>query len=139
MPPRSVAGQLSASGIAPMAGLDDALAAFEAAAAIGAACPQRAGAELSRPERLGHGARPLTEYQAKMLLAAAGLAIPDGVIAAPLDAADAARRLGLPVTVKASSGALSHKTEAGGVALDLKSRRRCGTARCGCRRLPAKS
>jgi acyl-CoA synthetase (NDP forming) len=120
--PETVAGQLSASGIAPMAGLDDALAAFEAAAAIGAAWARNEPVpKLSRPERLGHGARPLTEYQAKMLLAAAGLAIPDGVIAAPLDAADAARRLGLPVTVKASSGALSHKTEAGGVALDLKS------------------
>jgi acyl-CoA synthetase (NDP forming) len=120
--PEAVAEQLSASGIAPMAGLDDALVAFEAAAMIGAAWARPEPVPmLSRPERLGLGQKPLTEYQAKMLLAAAGLTVPDGVIAAPLDAADAARRLGFPVTVKASSTTLSHKTEAGGVALDLGS------------------
>jgi acetate---CoA ligase (ADP-forming) len=118
--PETVAARLSASGIAPMAGLDDALAAFEAAATIGAAWARPAPpTKLSRPERLGHGGKPLTEYQAKMLLAAAGLDIPEGVIAAPLDAADAARRLGFPVVVKASSATLSHKTEAGGVAVNL--------------------
>jgi acyl-CoA synthetase (NDP forming) len=118
--PETAADRLSASAIAPMAGLDDALAAFEAAATIGAAWARPAPpAKLSRPERLGQGEKPLTEYQAKMLLAAAGLDIPDGVIAAPLDAADAARRLGFPVVVKASSSALSHKTEAGGVAVNL--------------------
>ena len=118
--PESVAEQLSSGGVAPMAGLDDALGAFEAAATIGAAWARPAPpATLPRPEHLGHGVRPLTEYQAKMLLAAAGLGIPEGVIAAPLDAADAARRLGFPVVVKASSGAISHKTEVGGVAIDL--------------------
>jgi acyl-CoA synthetase (NDP forming) len=118
--PETVAARLSASGIAPMAGLDDALAAFEAAATIGAAWARPAPpTKLSRPERLGHGGKPLTEYQAKMLLAAAGLDIPEGVIAAPLDAADAARRLGFPVVVKASSATLSHKTEAGGIAVNL--------------------
>lgn len=118
--PETVAARLSASGIAPMAGLDDALAAFEAATTIGAAWARPAPpTKLSRPERLGHGGKPLTEYQAKMLLAAAGLDIPEGVIAAPLDAADAARRLGFPVVVKASSATLSHKTEAGGIAVNL--------------------
>jgi acetyl-CoA synthetase len=103
-----------------MSGLDDALAAFEAAAAIGTAWARPAPpAALPRPEHLGHGVKPLTEYQAKMLLAAAGLGIPEGVIAAPLDAADAARRLGFPVVVKASSATLAHKTEAGGVAIGL--------------------
>ena len=70
--------------------------------------------------RLDGGAvKPLSEYQAKAMLAAAGLKVPEGVVCAPGDAGDAASRLGFPVAVKASSHALSHKTEAGGVALNL--------------------
>ena len=36
------------------------------------------------------------------------------------DAVKAAEKLGFPVTLKVSSAAIAHKTEAGGVALNLK-------------------
>jgi acyl-CoA synthetase (NDP forming) len=118
--PADVAARLSAQGVAPMAGLDDALTAFEAAAFIGSVWARHeTPPDMARPERQGGNIRPLTEYQAKALLAAAGLAIPEGVVCAPGDAPDAARRLGFPVAVKASSATLLHKTEAGGVALNL--------------------
>ena len=118
--PADVAAKLSAQGVAPMAGLDDALTAFEAAAFIGSVWTRyETPPGMAHPERQGGNIRPLTEYQAKALLAAAGLAIPEGVVCAPGDAPDAARRLGFPVAVKASSAHVLHKTEAGGVALNL--------------------
>jgi acetyl-CoA synthetase len=118
--PEEVASRLSAAGIAPMLGLDDAFAAVEAAAFIGEAFASNEPRPALRPLRPdGGNARTLSEYAAKAMLAAAGLRVPEGVVCAPGDAADAARRLGFPVVVKASSAALSHKTEAGGVALGL--------------------
>jgi len=118
--PEDVAARLSDAGIAPMLGLDDAFAAVEAAAFIG----ESFASNLRPPAMQVHhfdcgAAKPLSEYQAKAMLAAAGLKVPKGVVCAPGDAADAASRLGFPVVVKASRHTLSHKTEAGGVALNL--------------------
>ena len=54
------------------------------------------------------------------MLAAAGIRVPDGELARTADeAAAVARRIGYPVVLKAQAAALSHKTEAGGVALNL--------------------
>jgi acyl-CoA synthetase (NDP forming) len=118
--PENIAARLSAAGIAPMLGLDDAFAAVEAAAFIGASFSSHGRPPAMQPGRLdGAALKPLSEYQAKAMLAAAGLRVPDGVVCAPGDAAEAARRLGFPVAVKASSHSLAHKTELGGVALNL--------------------
>ncbi|MFM6972544.1 MAG: acetate--CoA ligase family protein [Alphaproteobacteria bacterium] len=53
------------------------------------------------------------------MLAAHGLTVPEGVECAAEDAVAAAARIGFPVTLKVSSDAIAHKTEAGGVVLDL--------------------
>jgi len=54
------------------------------------------------------------------VLAAAGVRVPDGDLARTVDeAAAVARRIGYPVALKAQAAALSHKTEAGGVILNL--------------------
>ena len=67
---------------------------------------------------LGKGAQP--EWLGKKLLAAAGIRVPDGDLARTADeAAAVATRIGYPVVLKAQAAALSHKTEAGGVALNL--------------------
>ena len=67
---------------------------------------------------LGNGAQP--EWLGKKVLAAAGIRVPDGELARTADeAAAVARRIGYPVVLKAQAAALSHKTEAGGVALNL--------------------
>ena len=70
----------------------------------------------------------LTEHEGKRLLAKSGLAVPDGVIASIPDAGKAAAKLGFPVAVKTSSSSIAHKTEAGGVALNLKSEAEVQTA-----------
>jgi len=72
------------------------------------------------PELRGHGFVTLTEHDAKQLLKSHGLSVPDGFVCAPGDAVKAAEKLGFPVTLKVSSAAIAHKTEAGGVALNLR-------------------
>jgi acyl-CoA synthetase (NDP forming) len=68
---------------------------------------------------LGQGPQP--EWLGKKVLAAAGLRVPDGALARTADdAVTVARKIGFPVVLKAQAAALSHKTEAGGVALNLK-------------------
>jgi acyl-CoA synthetase (NDP forming) len=120
--PEDFAALLSGAGIAPMAGLDDALTAFEAAAAIGRnwAKPNSQAPMRSRPPTPGT-ARLLSEHDAKKRLEHYGLAVPPGILCRPADAAGAADRLGYPVAIKISGDAVAHKTELGGVALDLQS------------------
>jgi acetate---CoA ligase (ADP-forming) len=67
---------------------------------------------------LGKGAQP--EWLGKQILTVAGIRVPDGALARSADEAVAfARRIGFPVALKAQAAALSHKTEAGGVMLNL--------------------
>jgi acyl-CoA synthetase (NDP forming) len=67
-----------------------------------------------------HGVVP--EYKAKALLAPAGIAFPKSQFAADADAAvAAAEAVGYPVVMKAQAAALGHKSDAGGVILNLKS------------------
>ena len=69
--------------------------------------------------QLGKGVQP--EWLGKKVLATAGIRVPDGDLArTPLEAVAVAHRIGYPVVLKAQAAALSHKTEAGGVALNLK-------------------
>jgi acyl-CoA synthetase (NDP forming) len=67
---------------------------------------------------LGKGAQ--SEWLGKTILAAAGIRVPDGALARTAgDAAAVAKRVGYPVALKAQAAALTHKTEAGGVMLNL--------------------
>jgi acetate---CoA ligase (ADP-forming) len=77
-----------------------------------------AGTPVAKLPKLGKGAQP--EWLGKKVLAAAGIHVPDGEVARTPDQAVAvAQRVGYPVVLKAQAAALSHKTEAGGVALNL--------------------
>jgi acyl-CoA synthetase (NDP forming) len=77
-----------------------------------------APAPLEGLPALGKGTRP--EWLGKQVLAAAGIRVPNGELARTVDQAVAtAARIGYPVVLKAQAAALSHKTEAGGVALNL--------------------
>ena len=68
--------------------------------------------------KLGKGAQP--EWLGKKVLAAAAVKVPDGELARTVDDAVAvAKRIGYPVVLKAQAATLSHKTEAGGVMLNL--------------------
>jgi acetate---CoA ligase (ADP-forming) len=118
--PEDVAKRLSAAGVAPLLGLDDALTALEAAGTIGAAWMRGIPRLPLQRSTAGTPPRLISEHAAKQRLAAYGLAIPSGVICAPQEAPAAARRLGFPVVLKAS-GDIAHKSDRGGVALDLHS------------------
>lgn len=60
------------------------------------------------------------EWRGKQVLAAAGIAIPRGGLATTVDqAVEIAERIGFPVVMKAQAAALAHKTEAGGVLLNV--------------------
>ncbi|MDR6513319.1 acyl-CoA synthetase (NDP forming) [Novosphingobium capsulatum] len=62
----------------------------------------------------------IPEYKAKQLLGPAGVAFPKGQFAAtPDDAVAAADAVGYPVAMKAQAAALGHKSDAGGVILNL--------------------
>jgi acyl-CoA synthetase (NDP forming) len=68
--------------------------------------------------KLGRGAQP--EWLGKKLIAAAGIRIPDGALARTAgEAATIAKQIGYPVILKAQAASLPHKTEVGGVVLNL--------------------
>jgi acyl-CoA synthetase (NDP forming) len=118
--PEARSEELISLGLAPMLGLDEVLAAAEAAAAIAEGW---AGTEPV-PVLLGVGAqgaaRTLDEAAAKAALAGHGLATPDGAIATtPEEAATIAAEVGFPVALKGRG--IAHKTEAGAVRLGLRS------------------
>jgi acyl-CoA synthetase (NDP forming) len=131
--PEDVAETLTARGIVPLCGVDDGLRAIAAAAWLGQGDRRRPAAApgagaLSAP-------RLLSEAEAKDLLARFGVDIPRGAtVAGPEAAADAAERIGFPVVLKASG--LAHKTEAGGVALNLSER---DSVLCAARKMKAES
>ncbi len=122
--PEPIAEELSALDVAPMAGLDDALTAFEAAATIGRNWQEhRSGPPLAPTVLKSTPISCLSEFQAKERLNAYGLAVPKSVVCAVADAAAAAAGVGFPVALKASGADLAHKTEVGGVRLDLRNER----------------
>ncbi len=119
--PLSLAAELSESGVAPMMGLDDALTAFEAAAFIGRNWARTEDPpQMLPPVRNGSSEHVLSEHEAKALLKQHGLSVPEGIVCKAHEAVSAAEKLGFPVTLKVSSAAIAHKTEAGGVALNLR-------------------
>ena len=121
--PEEIAHALLARGVAPMQGLADCIAAIGHAADMGAA-----RARLARTTPLAAlvpqpGAGPLRtldEAAGKATLAAFGLPVPRGRVVAANDVLAFATELGFPVVLKAVSEQLAHKTEAGGVALNLR-------------------
>ena len=116
-----LAQDLLARGIVPLAGIDDGLAALEAAADIGEAW-------TAPPPRLD-GLRPLNpcseitldEWEAKQRLAQAGVPVPRGEIVSALrDVMSATERVGKPAVVKSVGPGLTHKTEKDAVRLNLR-------------------
>jgi acetate---CoA ligase (ADP-forming) len=102
-----------------------AIMALGALARLNARLTSRTGAGL--PPAVPAGAKaipaePLNEKGAKELLAAAGIAVlSEHLVHSGTEAAEAARVLGCPVAMKVVSPDLAHKTEAGGVILDVTS------------------
>ena len=116
--PEERAVQLIELGIAPLAGVREALAAIECAGTVGDAwrAPPRAPVVVHRC--LPAAPVLLDEAAAKAWLGEFGVAVPRGAVAHGADeAADAAVSLGGPVAVKALG--IAHKTERRAVRLGL--------------------
>jgi acetate---CoA ligase (ADP-forming) len=120
--PGEFAAALHEKGLAYFRSPDRALRAMARATWYGravAAAPPRIQ-PIALPSYPPPPAGALAEYQGKALLAAIGIAVPNGALARNArEAADIARRIGYPVALKAQSGALAHKSDIGGVVLDI--------------------
>ena len=118
--PEHFAAYLIERGVAPLQGMAEALAAFEAAALIGEARNAARPAPLLPAVVQAREPKTLDEWQAKSLLREAGIATPEGQLVESVEAAvEAQRSLGGPVVLKAVSEGLAHKSEAGAVVLNL--------------------
>ena len=118
-----------AAGIAPLQGQREALEALDLAGAVGEAWSNGCGVQLRLAQQrssLG-AARTLAEHDGKTALAAFGVQIPrsriiatkgvDSVAAAVVAAAES---IGFPVVVKAAGASLEHKSDVGGVIVDVR-------------------
>jgi acetate---CoA ligase (ADP-forming) len=131
-----------AAGVVPLQGQRQALEALDLAASIGEAWANGARVELrgpgtpsssdapvpttGSPSAPEHNTRPpartLTEPEGKAALSAFGVRIPKSRVVKPSDAAAAAETIGFPVVMKAASASLEHKSDVGGVALNIRTR-----------------
>jgi acyl-CoA synthetase (NDP forming) len=113
--PEKIASDLMKRGIVPMFGLDETLAAVEAAAFCGRDCEIALPALHPQPV---NNATILTESDAKILLGEFGIICPQSLTASSvLEARTIAREIGFPVVLKGQG--IAHKSEAGAVALNL--------------------
>ena len=115
--PEEIAERLIADGIAPLCGVEDALAAVDSSAAIGAAWAAAPSAPLAPAPDEERGAIVLDEAEGKAALAEYGAPVPAGETVALADVAAAAARIGAPVALKWLGAA--HKTDIGAVRLGL--------------------
>lgn len=123
--PPSVRRRLIDAGIAPLQGLDDAMAAIglsiqwsqlrDRMAAIGRPPP------IGERPNEGGGRKTLDEWSGKRILTENGIPIPRGMLVELSQAAKAADQIGYPVVLKAVAADIRHKTDLGLVCLNLRS------------------
>jgi len=116
-----------AAGVVPLQGQREALEALDLAGSLGEIWAAGAAPELRLPDGR-HGAHDagttghtLPEHEGKSALAAYGVRIPRGRRVPVGEAREAALELGFPVVIKAAEGVIEHKSEVGGVIVDVRS------------------
>ncbi len=111
-------------GVVPLQGQREALEAISLAGSIGAAWSSNPSVQLHLPpspvSAFSH-VRSLGEHEGKAALAEFGVRVPQGRLVPAHAAVQAAHALGFPVAIKASGAHLEHKTEVGGVVLNVRS------------------
>jgi acyl-CoA synthetase (NDP forming) len=118
----SVTARLMKDGIAMLGGIDDGLAGIQAAVDVGAAWSQPLSPTLLTRfgQRQDDPVKVLDEAESKDLLTRYGVPVPAArVVRSVEEAVVAAGELGFPVVVKGLG--VAHKTDVGGVRLDLGS------------------
>jgi acyl-CoA synthetase (NDP forming) len=104
---------IASRGLTPLLGLNESLAALQAAALVGGRCdPMHAAAPVAGPTLM------LDEAEAKNRLAALGVDVPVGKVVPAGEVVTAAASIGYPVTLKALG--LVHKSETGAVKVGLE-------------------
>ena len=116
--------------VIPLQGQREALEALSLAGSVGAAWAGNPTVQLQLPSirpTLSSGVHSpgeeiysLDEHEGKLALAAYGVAVPRGQLVPARAAAATAIALGFPVVIKASGAHLEHKTEVGGVVLNVR-------------------
>ena len=113
------------AGVVPLQGQRQALEALDLAASVGEAWASGARVELRTPaadhDRSAR-ARTLSEPEGKAALAAFGVRVPQSRVVKAHDAAAAAEAIGFPVVMKAASESLEHKSDVGGVVINIRTR-----------------
>jgi acetate---CoA ligase (ADP-forming) len=109
-----------AAGVVPLQGQREALEALDLAGTVGETWRSGARVELRRPQALKDGKGALSEHEAKAALASYGVRVPRSAVVRGRDAAAAAEALGFPVVIKATGASLEHKSEVGGVILNVR-------------------
>jgi succinyl-CoA synthetase beta subunit len=110
-------------GVIPLQGQREALEAISLAGGVGAAWRSNPNVQLHLPPAhvgAAFNIRVLDEHEGKTLLAQTGVQTPRGRLVQADAVAAAARDLGFPVVIKASGAQLEHKTEVGGVILNVR-------------------
>jgi acyl-CoA synthetase (NDP forming) len=104
---------------------DRAMRAMAHVAAYGEMLAATPGADATpRPMTLP-GTGTIAEYQAKAFLASAGIPMPQGGLAkGAIEAQGLAAKIGYPLVMKVQAAAITHKSDVGGVALNI-----CDSAR----------
>jgi acetate---CoA ligase (ADP-forming) len=110
-----------AAQVVPLQGQREGLEALDLAAGIGECWASGARVELRRPRAPPAGVRTLSEPEAKAALAAFGVPVPRARAVRAAEAAHAASALGFPVVIKAAGATLEHKSDVGGVVLNVSS------------------
>src|SRR5271155_403174 len=119
-----------AGGVTPLQGQREALEALALAGGVGTAwrASPIVTLHLPPPTAAAQQIETLGEQQAKLELSAFGLTIPRGKIVPAGAASQAAAELGFPVVIKAAAANLEHKTELGGVALNIRTKAEAAAA-----------
>jgi len=110
-----------AAGVVPLQGQREALEALNLAGAVGEIRGAVQELKLLIPGEKTGVDRTLPEAQAKAALAAFGVRIPRSRTAAREEVAAVAAELGFPVVIKVAAAHLAHKSDVGGVVLNVRS------------------
>ncbi|HEY3809015.1 MAG TPA: acetate--CoA ligase family protein [Steroidobacteraceae bacterium] len=122
--------QCLAGGVVPLQGQREALEALDLAACIGETWDRGGRVQLCKPQQARGADAPaaagelLAEHEAKAAVAGFGVPIPQRRLVAssdPARAVEAAESIGYPVVIKATGRTLQHKSELGGVVLNVRS------------------
>ncbi|MBV9344935.1 MAG: acetate--CoA ligase family protein [Gammaproteobacteria bacterium] len=135
--PAAVRERCLDAGVAPLQGQREALEALDLAGAVGETWQSQRPVPQLRLSRAGGGpVHSLAEHEAKSALAAFGVPVPRAAVVDAADVGRAASALGFPVALKATAAGLEHKSEVGGVILNVRDE---AQAEAGARRLAALS